>query len=201
MCEQIVAIRHPNRWMFAAKGSLRKALHKRHTAHESKAQHKNQTDDDSKPTTTKHKDKTLLSFVRREGKLIRKTFGEICGAETVLQDATQPKSGQLKARSRLQSGYDNTSTRPLSVNVEHSNYSYLNTGICPATYHGQDRHYRSISPNIFTGFRKSSAPIFHISPISPTVFVASKHEHPTVYDFEDWKATLEGSKYFFEFFF
>ncbi|VDN59536.1 unnamed protein product [Dracunculus medinensis] len=93
--------------MFAAKGSLRKALHKRHTAHESKAQHKNQTDDDSKPTTTKHKDKTLLSFVRREGKLIRKTFGEICGAETVLQDATQPKSGQLKARSRLQSESQN----------------------------------------------------------------------------------------------
>jgi hypothetical protein len=43
--------------------------------------------------------------------------------------------------------------------------------------------------------RRGSVPMARLSPLGTNVYIANRHDHPTVFDFEDWHTALDASEY------
>lgn len=117
-------------------------------------------------------------------------------------DSEQPRSGQLKPRFRKSAGkrFISECDRPLSISIDRENIRESSTSCdIPRRSSSASPHAASpISAYLLSSrqFRKASAPVVRLS---PSLFVASRHEHPTVYDFEGWHSDSDDSKFLFQF--
>ncbi|VDN32289.1 unnamed protein product, partial [Gongylonema pulchrum] len=157
----------------SANTTLRKALYKRNTDSSAK---------DDKDCTQK------------KGSIFTASRRHVASTST---DSEQPRSGQLKPRFRKNVGQECAPDchRPLSISIDTHSTGELGASCdvprrsCSASPHS----FYKLSP--ISGhlscrsWRKTSAPVVRLS---PSVFVASRHEHPTVYDFEGWHSDSEG---------